>query len=58
MYSDHHVRQLRAVKRYNRITKIVLKVTVQFKTEGNGQNEIFSHMDRSEVSFKIANKKL
>ena len=24
-------------------------VTVQFKTEGSGQNEIFIHMDRSEV---------
>ena len=28
-----------------------LKVTVQFKTEGNGQNEIVSHMDRSEVKL-------
>ena len=28
-----------------------LKVTVQFETEGNGQNEIFSHMDRSEVKL-------
>ena len=28
-----------------------IKVTVQFKTEGNGQNEIFSHMDRSEVKL-------
>ena len=27
------------------------KVTVQFETEGNGQNEIFSHMDRSEVKL-------
>ena len=27
----------------------LLKVTVQFETEGNGQNEIGSHMDRSEV---------
>ena len=23
-----------------------LKVTIQFETEGNGQNEIVSHMDR------------
>ena len=28
-----------------------LKVTVQFETEGNGQNEIVSHMDRSEVKL-------
>ena len=28
-----------------------LKVTVQFETEGNSQNEIFSHMDRSEVKL-------
>ena len=27
----------------------LLKVTVQFETEGNGQNEIFSDMDRSEA---------
>ena len=26
-----------------------LKVTVQFESEGSGQNEIFIHMDRSEV---------
>ena len=26
-----------------------IEVTVQFETEGNGQNEIFIHMDRSEV---------
>ena len=29
----------------------VLKVTVQFETEGNGQNEIVSRMDRSEVKL-------
>ena len=29
----------------------VLKVTVQFETEGNGQNEIVSNMDRSEVKL-------
>ena len=28
-----------------------IKVTVQFKTEGNGQNEIVSHMERSEVKL-------
>ena len=28
-----------------------LKVTVQFEIEGNGQNEIVSHMDRSEVKL-------
>ena len=27
------------------------KVNVQFETEGNGQNEIVSHMDRSEVKL-------
>ena len=27
----------------------ILKVTVQFETEGNSQNEIVSHMDRLEV---------
>ena len=27
------------------------KVTVQFETEGNGQNEIVSYMDRSEVKL-------
>ena len=41
----------------NTRTLIDFKVTVQFKTEGNGQNEIVSHMDRSEViSFKIVKK--
>ena len=29
----------------------VLKVTVQFETEGNGPNEIFSHTDRSVKIF-------
>ena len=28
-----------------------IKVIVQFETEGNGQNEIYSHMDRSEVKL-------
>ena len=31
--------------------KSLLKVTVQFETEGNGQNEIVSYMDRSEVKL-------
>ena len=31
-------------------------VTVQFETEGNGQNEIFSHMDRSEVKLYNSEK--
>ena len=30
---------------------ILLKVTVQFETEGRGQNEIFSHVDRLEVKL-------
>ena len=30
---------------------ILFKVTVQFETEGYGQNEISSHMDRSEVKL-------
>ena len=34
-----------------------LKVTVQFETEGNGQNEIVSHVDRSEVNLSISEKK-
>ena len=29
----------------------IVKVTVQFETEGNGQNEIVSHMERSEVKL-------
>ena len=28
-----------------------LKVTVQFETEGNGQNETVSHMNRSELKL-------
>ena len=28
-----------------------VKVTVQFETEGNGQNEIVSHMHRPEVKL-------
>ena len=27
------------------------KVTVQFETERNGKNQIFGHMDRSEVKL-------
>ena len=34
-----------------RLVENQLKVTVQFETEGNSQNEIFSHMDRSEVKL-------
>ena len=30
----------------------LIKVTVQLETEGNGQNEIFNHMFRSEVKFE------
>ena len=29
----------------------LFKVTVQFETEGNSQNELFSHMDISEVKL-------
>ena len=29
----------------------LFKVTVQFKTEGNGENEIVSHMARPEVKL-------
>ena len=29
----------------------MIKVTVQFETEGNGQNDIISRMDRSEVKL-------
>ena len=36
---------------------MIFKVTVQFETEGNGQNEIVSHMDRSEVKLEIREKK-
>ena len=28
-----------------------VKITVQFETEGNSQNEIVSNMDRSEVKL-------
>ena len=30
---------------------LYIKVTVQFEIEGNGQNEIFSYMHRSEVKL-------
>ena len=33
----------------NEWAAVHVKVTVQFETQGNGQNEIFSHMDRSEI---------
>ena len=35
---------------------IFLKVTVQFETEGNGQNEIVSNMEGSEVKLSISEK--
>ena len=35
-----------------------LKVTAQFETEGNGQNEIVSHVDRSEVNLSISEKSI
>ena len=38
--------------------KILFKVTVQFETEGNGQNEIVSNMDRSEVKLSISEKNI
>ena len=34
-----------------RVLLFYVKVTVQFETEGNGQNEIVSHMDRSDVKL-------
>ena len=37
---------------------LFIKVTVQFETEGNGQNEIVSHMDRSEVKLYISEKNI
>ena len=33
------------------ILNTIIKVALQFKTEGNCQNEIVSHMDRSEVKL-------
>ena len=38
--------------------KSTVKVTIQFETEGNGQNEIVSHMDRSEVKLKNNEKNI
>ena len=35
----------------------MFKVTVQFETEGNDQNEIVSNTDRSEVKLSISEKK-
>ena len=37
---------------------LLLKVTVQFETEGNGQNEVVSIMDRSEVKLSISEKNI
>ena len=34
------------------------KVTVQSETEGNGQKEIVSHIDRSEVKLSISEKNI
>ena len=34
----------------------ILKVTVRFETDGNGQNEIVSHMDRSEIKLYNSEK--
>ena len=36
----------------------VLKVTVQFETEGNGQNEIIRRIDISEVKLSISEKNI
>ena len=33
------------------IKYIPIKVAAEFETKGNGQNEIVSHMNRSEVKF-------
>ena len=35
-----------------------LKVTVQFETEGNGQKEIVSNKDKSEVKLSISEKNI
>ena len=41
-----------AVEVYTTVTLLsTLKVTVQFETEGNGQNKIISPMDRSELKL-------
>ena len=40
--------------KYPHLAKVVetaLKVTVQFQTKRKGQNEIVSHMDRSDVKL-------
>ena len=37
---------------------LAIKVTVQFETEGNGQNKIVSNMDRSEVKLSISKKNI
>ena len=36
----------------------MFKATVQFETKGNGQNEIVSHMDRSEVKLQSSEKEI
>ena len=35
-----------------------IKVTVQFETEGNSQNEIVKNMDKSEVKLSISEKNI
>ena len=42
---------LEELRNFQESNQSVLKVTVQFETEGNGQNEIVSRMDRSEVKL-------
>ena len=36
----------------------MVKVTVQFETEGNDQNEVVSHMDKSEVKLQNSEKNI
>ena len=43
---------------YEHLFTVKLKVTVQFETKGNGQNEIVSHMDRSEEKLQISEKEI
>ena len=40
------------------VKNALIKVTVQFETEVNGQNEIVSNMDRSEVKLSISEKNI
>ena len=52
----HKQKNRRLVTQVNVFNRI--KFTVQFETEGNGQNEIFSHMDRSEVKLENSEKNI